>query len=112
MADFSLQTLVSGGSAILAGGANVIPCVCLHIFNLWSAGRLTDAVEAQSLLSGADWVLTKTAIPGTKSVLQTYYGYGGYARRPLERLTETQAEEIAGGIKEAMEMEETLPVAA
>lgn len=111
MADFSLQTLVSGGSAVLAGGANVIPRLCVHIFNLWSAGRLTEAVEAQSLLSEADWVLTKMAIPGTKSALQTYYGYGGYARRPLGRLSERQAQEIADGIKEAMETEETLPVA-
>lgn len=52
MANFSLQTLVSGGSTILAGGANVIPHVCVHIFNLWSAGRLTEAVEAQSVECG------------------------------------------------------------
>lgn len=109
VADFTLQTLVSGGSAILAGGANVIPRICVQIFNLWSAGRLAEAMELQKLLSAADWVLTKSAIPGTKSAIQTYYGYGGYPRRPLGRLGEVQAQNVADGIKEAMEVERTLP---
>lgn len=109
IADFSLQTLASGGSAILAGGANVIPKLCVHIFNLWSAGRFAEAVEAQQLLSAADWVLTKTAIPGTKGAIQSYYGYGGYPRRPLGRLSAEQTQAVADGIKEAMELEKTLP---
>ncbi|KAA8646299.1 hypothetical protein EYZ11_004413 [Aspergillus tanneri] len=109
IADFTLQTLVSGGSAILAGGANVMPRLCVLIFDLWSAGRFVEAMEAQRLLSAADWVLTKTAIPGTKSAIQTYYGYGGYPRRPLGRLSEEQTQAVADGIQEAMEREKTLP---
>lgn len=109
IADFTLQTLVSGGSAILAGGANVMPRLCVHIFMLWSAGRLTEAIEAQKLLSAADWVLTKAAIPGTKSAIQSYYGYGGYPRRPLARLAEAQVQAIADQIKPAMDVERSLP---
>jgi L-threo-3-deoxy-hexylosonate aldolase len=109
VADFTLQTLVSGGSAILAGGANVIPRLSVQIFNLWGAGRLAEAMELQKLLSAADWVLTKTSIPGTKSALQTYYGYGGYPRRPLGRPTEVEARAVADGIKDAMELERKLP---
>ncbi|BCR85722.1 dihydrodipicolinate synthase family protein [Aspergillus chevalieri] len=109
MADFTLQTLVSGGSATLAGGANVIPRLCVHVFNLWSQGRLSEAVEAQGLLSQAEWVLTKTAIPGTKSALQSYYGYGGFARRPLGRLSDEQVKAVEDGIREAMEVERSLP---
>lgn len=112
VADFTLQTLVSGGSAILAGGANVIPRVCVRIFDLWSAGQLAEAMELQKLLSDADWVLTKTAIPGTKSALQSYYGYGGYPRRPLARMTQSQTQEVAEKIRKAMELERTLPDAA
>ncbi|KAJ5818473.1 Aldolase-type TIM barrel [Penicillium riverlandense] len=109
IADFSLQTLVSGGSAILAGGANVIPRLCVRIFNLWSQGKLAEAMEAQQQLSAADWVLTKAAIPGTKSAIQSYYGYGGFPRRPLGRLSEAQAQAIADQIKDAMEVERSLP---
>ncbi|KAF9889097.1 hypothetical protein FE257_008074 [Aspergillus nanangensis] len=109
IADFALQTLVSGGSAILAGGANVLPKLCVKIFTLWSEGRFTEAMETQKLLSAADWVLTKSAIPGTKSAIQSYYGYGGYPRRPLGRLAEAQAQTVAQGIEEAMKVELALP---
>jgi L-threo-3-deoxy-hexylosonate aldolase len=109
IADFSLQTLVSGGSAILAGGANVLPRLCVRIFTLWSEGRLTEAIEAQQQLSAADWVLTKAAIPGTKGAIQSYYGYGGFPRRPLGRLSEEQTKTIANKIKPAMDVELSLP---
>ncbi|KAI9371885.1 hypothetical protein BJX61DRAFT_481721 [Aspergillus egyptiacus] len=109
IADFTLQTLASGGSAILAGGANVIPKLCVKIFTLWGEGKFTEAMEAQSLLSQADWVLTKAAIPGTKSAIQSYYGYGGFPRRPLGRLSDAQVKAVADGIKEAMEVERSLP---
>ncbi|KAJ5749149.1 uncharacterized protein N7511_010845 [Penicillium nucicola] len=109
IADFSLQTLVSGGSAILAGGANVLPRLCVRIFTLWSEGRLTEAIEAQAQLSAADWVLTKAAIPGTKGAIQSYYGYGGFPRRPLGRLSEEQTKAVADKIKPAMDVELSLP---
>lgn len=109
IADFTLQTLISGGSAILAGGANVLPRTCVQIFNLWSSGRLAEAYELQKVLSAGDWVLTKSAIPGTKSAIQSFYGYGGYPRRPLRRLREASVKEIADQLKEVMEVERSLP---
>lgn len=109
IADFTLQTLVSGGSAILVGGANVMPRLCVRVFTLWSEGKFAEAMEAQQQLSAADWVLTKAAIPGTKSAIQSYYGYGGYPRRPLARLSEAQAKEVADKIKVAMDVELSLP---
>ncbi|KAL1985520.1 hypothetical protein VTN96DRAFT_7850 [Rasamsonia emersonii] len=109
IADFTLQTLISGGSAIIAGGANVLPRTCVQIFNLWSSGRLAEAYELQKVLSAGDWVLTKSAIPGTKSAIQSFYGYGGYPRRPLRRLSEASVKEIADQLKEVMEVERSLP---
>jgi L-threo-3-deoxy-hexylosonate aldolase len=109
IADFTLQTLISGGSAIIAGGANVLPRTCVQIFNLWSRGRLAEAVELQKVLSAGDWVLTKSAIPGTKSAIQTFYGYGGFPRRPLRRLSEASVKTIADGLKEVMDVEFSLP---
>lgn len=53
-ADFSLQTLASGGSVILTGGANLIPRLCAHIFTLWGAGRFAETMEVQQSLSTAD----------------------------------------------------------
>jgi len=50
----------------------------------------------------------KAAIPGTKSAIQSYYGYGGYPRRPLKRLSKEQTKAVADGIKEVMEVEKSL----
>lgn len=109
IADFALQTLVSGGSAIIAGGANVIPRTCVQVFNLWGQGKLVEAIELQKLLSRGDWVLTKGAIPGTKSGIQSYFGYGGFARKPLKKLTDAQEKDIKDRIHEIMQVENKLP---
>jgi len=108
MADFTAQTAASGGSGIIAGGANVLPKTCVKVWNLWGEGRYDEAIALQKVLSKGDWVLTKAAIPGTKSAIQSYYGYGGYPRRPLKRLSAEQVEAVKEGIKEVMEVELSL----
>lgn len=108
IADFTLQTLVSGGSGIIAGGANVMPKACVRVWNLYSNGKKDEAQALQKKLSKGDWVLTKAAIAGTKSAIQSYYGYGGYPRRPLKRLSQEQADAIEEGVREIMEIEKTL----
>ncbi|KAF2456813.1 hypothetical protein BDY21DRAFT_286860 [Lineolata rhizophorae] len=109
MADFTMQTAASGGSGIIAGGANVIPKTCVRVWDLWAEGKYNEAMEMQKTLSKGDWVLTKAAIPGTKSAIQSYYGYGGYPRRPLKRLSKEQAVAIKEGVREVMELEMSLP---
>jgi L-threo-3-deoxy-hexylosonate aldolase len=108
MADFTAQTAASGGSGIIAGGANVLPKTCVKVWNLWAEGKYEEAVSLQKVLSKGDWVLTKSAIPGTKSAIQSYYGYGGYPRRPLKRLSEEKVIDVAEGIREVMEVEKSL----
>lgn len=108
MCDFTVQTLVSGGSGIIAGGANVMPRVCARVWDLYAQGKTEEAVELQKKLSRADWFLTKAAVPGTKGAIQSYFGYGGYGRRPLKRLDEETTRYIADGIREIMEIEDSL----
>lgn len=108
MCDFTAQTLVSGGSGIIAGGANVMPKVCVKVWNLYSEGKIEEAFALQKVLSKGDWVLTKAAIAGTKSAIQSYYGYGGYPRRPLKRLDEIKTNGISEGIAEVMKVEKSL----
>jgi len=108
MCDFTAQTLVSGGSGIIAGGANVMPKVCVKVWNLYSEGKRDEAFELQKILSKGDWVLTKAAIAGTKMGIQNYFGYGGYPRRPLKRLDEVKTAGIKDGIAEVMKVELSL----
>ncbi|KAL5090989.1 L-threo-3-deoxy-hexylosonate aldolase [Trichoderma cf. simile WF8] len=108
MCDFTLQTLVSGGSGIIAGGANVMPKLCVKVWNSYAEGNKEDAERLQKILSRGDWPLTKAAIAGTKQAIQSFYGYGGYPRRPLKRLEQARVTAIEEGIKEAMEVEKSL----
>jgi L-threo-3-deoxy-hexylosonate aldolase len=108
MADFTAQTAASGGSGIIAGGANVLPKTCVKVWNLWAEGKYDEAIALQKVLSKGDWVLTKSAIPGTKSAIQSYYGYGGYPRRPLKRLPEEKVKAVAEGIAEVIKVEKSL----
>jgi L-threo-3-deoxy-hexylosonate aldolase len=109
MADFTLQTAVSGGSGIIAGGANVVPRTCVKVWKLWEEGILAEAIELQKVLSRGDWVLTKGAVPGTKKAIELGFGYGGYARRPLKKLTEAETGALKTGIANVMEVENGLP---
>lgn len=108
MCDFTVQTLVSGGSGIIAGGANVMPKLCVKVWNLYAEGKTEEAIKLQKVLSRGDWYLTKAAIAGTKQAIQSYFGYGGYPRKPLKRLDQTRISAIADGIREAMEVEKSL----
>lgn len=108
MCDFTVQTLVSGGSGIIAGGANVMPKLCVKVWNLYAEGKAEEAVALQKILSRGDWFLTKAAIAGTKQAIQSYFGYGGYPRRPLKRLDQARISAIADGIREAMDIEKSL----
>jgi len=105
MADFIVQAMTTGACGVIAGGANVMPKLCVEVFKLFSEGKFEEARSLQMQLSKGDWVLTKAAIPGTKSAIQSYFGYGGYPRRPLKRLSAEQAKVIAEGIKDVMEIE-------
>ena len=108
IADFTVQTAVSGGSGIIAGGANVLPKLCVKVWTLWEQGKHDEAIELQKILSKGDWVLTKAAIPGTKAAIEMEYGYGGFPRRPLQRLSAEAREKVREGIAEAMKIEKSL----
>ena len=108
IADFTAQTAASGGSGIIAGGANVFPKLCVKVWDLWTKGEYAEAMELQKILSKGDWVLTKAAIAGTKAAIELEYGYGGIPRRPLQPLSEEQRKQIKAGIAEAMKVENSL----
>jgi L-threo-3-deoxy-hexylosonate aldolase len=49
IADFTVQTAVSGGSGIIAGGANVLPKLCVKVWNLAAEGKYEEAIELQKV---------------------------------------------------------------
>ena len=107
-ADFTLQTLIVGGSGVICGLGNVTPKACVRVIELYTQGKLAEAQKLQNAVARGDWAAISGGIVGTKSALETYYGYGGYARKPLPRPTKQEAANYANDFRELMEMEKSL----
>ena len=107
-ADFTLQTLIVGGSGIICGIGNVAPKACVKIVDYFAAGKLAEAKKLQTVVAHGDWAAISGGIVATKSALDTYFGYGGIARRPLPRVTKPEAAVFASDFKEIVDLEKTL----
>ena len=57
----------------------------MEVMELWRRGEVQKARELQNVVAKADWLAIKGGIAGTKSALRTWFGYGGFPRRPLPR---------------------------
>ena len=64
-ADFLLGGLAVGSSGCIAAFANVFPSAIVRVFDLWSAGRQTEALALQRVLSLAESP-TKAGVASTK----------------------------------------------
>lgn len=107
-ADFTLQMLVVGGSGVICGVGNIAPKACVEIFRLYEAGKLAKARKMQEVVARGDWAAISSGIVGTKSALETYFGYGGFGRKPLPRPTKQDTVKYAAGFKELVELEKSL----
>lgn len=107
-ADFTLQMLVGGGSGVVCGLGNVVPKACIEIFNLYESGDLVKAKKLQEVVARGDWAAITGGIVGTKSGLQTHFGYGGFGRKPLSRPTKQEVDVYAEGFREIVSLENSL----
>ncbi|MCJ1378148.1 hypothetical protein MMC17_001244 [Xylographa soralifera] len=107
-ADFTLQMLVGGGSGVICGLANIVPKACVEIFRVYESGDLAKTQELQGIVARGDWAAIAGGIVGTKSALQTYFGYGGLARKPLPQPTMEDAKRYAEGFREVVALEKSL----
>ena len=107
-ADFTLQMLVGGGSGVICGLGNLIPKACVEVCKLYAAGDISKAKQLQAIVARGDWAAISGGIIGTKSAMQTYFGYGGLARKPLPAPTGTEVEGYREAFREIMELEKGL----
>jgi 4-hydroxy-2-oxoglutarate aldolase len=107
-ADFTLPTMIAGGSGIITGLGNVAPKACVKVFELWAAGKLEEAQKVQAVVARGDWAAITGGIVGTKSGLDTYFGYGGLARRPLPKPSKQDVVKYTENFKEIVELENSL----
>jgi len=107
-ADFTLPTLIQGGSGIITGLGNVTPKACVKVFEHYSSGKMDEARKLQDAVARGDWAAITGGIAGTKSALETYFAYGGYARKPLPKPSKQDVAKYAEDFKELMEIENRL----
>jgi len=109
-ADFLLQTLVGGGSGIIGGFANIAPQACVRLVQLFESGNLKEARKLQAIVARGDWAAIQGGIIGTKSALQSHFGYGGFARKPLPRPNKEESVRWREAFDEVVDLERSLMV--
>ena len=107
-ADFTLQTLIGGGSGVIAGLGNLSPKACVDVINLYEAGRLKEARKMQAIVARGDWAAIQGGIVGLKCAMECYLGYGGYGRKPLPKPAKGEAVKWANDFEELMRLEKSL----
>lgn len=107
-ADFTLQTMIVGGSGIITGLGNVTPKACVKVFELYKAGKVEEAQRIQAIVARGDWAVISGGVVGTKSGMESWYGYGGEARRPLPKRTKEEDAKYKDMLKEVVELENSL----
>ncbi|KAI8626489.1 mitochondrial putative 4-hydroxy-2-oxoglutarate aldolase [Xylariaceae sp. FL1651] len=107
-ADFTIQSLIAGGHGILAGLANIAPKACVRTVSLYKEGKISEAQETQAIVSQGDWIAIQGGVVGVKSGLQTWLGYGGYARSPLPKPTNEQSKSWKEGYRDLITLEKAL----
>jgi L-threo-3-deoxy-hexylosonate aldolase len=108
LADITLQSLVAGGSGVIAGGANIAPRVCVEVYKIFEAGELAEAMKLQAVFSRGDAGHTAAGIGATKCLVEHYFGYGGVARSPLQPVSDEAVQSLADRSSELMEVEKSL----
>jgi len=106
--DFTLQTLVGGGSGIIGGMANIAPKACVKLIELYEAGRMAEAQRLQAVVARGDWAAIQGGIIGTKAGLVAHFGYGGYARKPLPRPSKEETHKWREAFDELVAVEKSL----
>lgn len=107
-ADFTLQTLVGGGSGIIGGFANIAPKLCVKLVQTFESGNFKEARKLQAIIARGDWAAIQGGIVGTKSGLQSHYGYGGCCRNPLPRPNKEETKRWREGFQEVVDIERSL----
>jgi dihydrodipicolinate synthase/N-acetylneuraminate lyase len=106
--DFTLQTLIGGGSGIIGGMANIAPKTCVRLMDLYKAGKIQEAQKLQAIVARGDWAAIQGGIIGTKAGLQAHFGYGGFARRPLPRPSKAEEDKWRNDFDELVKTEKSL----
>jgi dihydrodipicolinate synthase/N-acetylneuraminate lyase len=107
-ADFTLQSLIGGGHGILAGLANISPKACVEMIKLYKEGKVAEAQKIQEIVARGDWAVIQGGIVSTKAGMESWLGYGGYARSPLPKPSNDESAKWKEEFRELIGLEKSL----
>ena len=101
-AGFLLPALIVGARGAIAALANIAPVECLHLMELFQAGRFDEARVLQARLVPVNTAITSGyGVAGLKAALHFIAHYGGAPRRPLPPLGEGERVRLRSLLAEA-----------
>lgn len=107
--DFTLPAQAAGASGVIGGMANLAPRASVKLWELGEAKvQSEEAVSLQGVVGRGDWGMIKTGFVGVKAALNSFLGYGGFARRPMPRPDAAESAKWADELKELMDVENKL----
>ncbi|ODQ51099.1 dihydrodipicolinate synthetase-like protein [Saitoella complicata NRRL Y-17804] len=106
--DLFISSLMAGAEAAITGMGNIAPKTLVKCHRLWAEGNYKEAKKLGQMLSKAEYPILKHFIPGSKYVMDKYYGYGGKPRRPLLPAGKEMIQELDEKLKGIMEYEKSL----
>ncbi|KAJ8114556.1 hypothetical protein OPT61_g3598 [Boeremia exigua] len=112
LADFTLQTLVAGGSYVIVGLGNIAPKACQQIFKLYNENDMVEARRVQGIVARGDWALIRGGLVGVKACMEQHFGYGGFCRKPLRQPGVDEQAKWRQAFLEVVELERTLKMDA
>jgi len=94
-ASFLLPSLVMGARGGTLACANVVPDLCVRVFDLFNQGKIHEAREVQKeILTLNALVTSKYGVAGLKAALDMIGYFGGLPRKPILPLKEEEKAEI------------------
>jgi len=75
---------------------------------LYKEDKVAEAQKLQEVVARGDWAAIQGGIVSTKAGMESWFGYGGYARSPLPRPSSNESAKWKEGFRELVEMEKSL----
>ncbi|KAK2756190.1 hypothetical protein FQN54_005598 [Arachnomyces sp. PD_36] len=91
--DWIVAALTSGGTGCISGVANLFPRVLVEIYDLFNAGRVSEATVLQQKLSMPEWGISTGDVNGMKWIVVNERGYpesSAHCRRPFPKFDDPE----------------------
>ncbi|SPO45856.1 related to dihydrodipicolinate synthetase [Moesziomyces antarcticus] len=106
--DYLIGALAVGAHGTITGMGNIAPRAVVQLQRLFDQGRHPEATELQHIVSLAEWELGKGGVPMHKALVDSFHGYGGLPRAPLQPSPKETVQQAVTAFHRLMQVEQEL----